>query len=368
MVQTTEACASSALLAERVRERSQNIEFVQNEGDVPRIVVDLHAQPTQGLSIELRIRWPDNQVSERQLTARSCDSALDALALLLAMTLDPSMRLDARSASAGSDGGMGEGYMTKPPRPRERAPTSQPTDSAPIQSAQDSPPPAQVETNQASQPSPTTEEDVAVRKAQAQPHATSELQNAQEPAPAASATAPTPHPLGIEALSLGIGAQLALEIAPAAMIGVELYGLLSLNGVRLWAPALQLQLSHSWVGGVVEQGGTAKFALDAAELGICPLGVRLQPVSARTCVTGTVGRLLARGADSYAAQGHKKLWASMGGALLLSLQLGRWVELQLGAELAAPMLRYGFEFRPELFHRVPPIYFYGHLGAGVRFP
>jgi hypothetical protein len=58
----------------------------------------------------------------------------------------------------------------------------------------------------------------------------------------------------------------------------------------------------------------------------------------------------------------------VGGAALLTLGLGRWIEVQAGFALAAPIERYGFAFQPDLFHRVPKVYSYGHLGAGVGFP
>jgi hypothetical protein len=152
------------------------------------------------------------------------------------------------------------------------------------------------------------------------------------------------------------------------MPGGGLYARLAFNGSGLWAPALALQLVHAWVDGLAEPGGDADFAVDFAELDVCPLGVQLSPFAAQACLASAIGRLSASGLNSYAPQGHDELWASLGGALLFSLQLGAHFELQGGVGLDGPLRRYGFAFAPDVFHRVPKLCLEAHFGAGVRFP
>jgi hypothetical protein len=152
------------------------------------------------------------------------------------------------------------------------------------------------------------------------------------------------------------------------MPGVGLYARLSFNGIGLWSPALELQLMHTWVDGLSEPGGNADFALDVVELDVCPLGVQLDPFAAQACLASAIGRLSANGANSYAPQDNDELWASLGGALLLSVRLASWLELQGGFAADAPLRRYQFAFAPDVFYRVPRLGLEAHLGAGVRFP
>ena len=153
------------------------------------------------------------------------------------------------------------------------------------------------------------------------------------------------------------------------MPGAGVYARLALNGAGTWwAPALGLQLMHAWTNDLTEPGGDADFALDLAQLDICPLGVQLRPFSAHACAASALGRLSASGSNSYSPRDHHELWASFGGTLLLSVGLGTLAELQAGFGLIRPLRRYEFAFQPDVFHRVPALCLAGHFGVGVRFP
>jgi hypothetical protein len=319
-VEADAGCATAAALAEQVHARSQRIEFVEDTGDIPRLRVAIGAPVARERVAELSVRWPDGRHSERRLSAESCAAALDALALLVAMTLDP-------AALAGT---QAEPPPTQPATPQpEAAETPSSTDDAASRAAIVSPPP-------------------------------------NAPAPSVP-TANEPHPLRVRHVAVGASAQLASGPAPEAMPGFGVYGLLSLNGTPLWAPALQLQLARTWTNGLSEAGGDADFALDTAQLELCPAGVQLSSFAARACVAAAIGRLSASGSNSYAPQTHHEPWASLGGGLLVALGLGQ-AELQAGFELNRPLWRYEFAFRPDVFHRVPGLCWSGQIGAGVRFP
>jgi hypothetical protein len=146
------------------------------------------------------------------------------------------------------------------------------------------------------------------------------------------------------------------------------YGRLALNGSGIWAPALQLELARTWTSNLAQAGGDADFAVESAALGLCPLGLQQPPVLAHACVSGTLGRLTASGSHSYRPRTEHELWSGVGPSLLLSIGLGRVFELHGGFALLAPLKRYRFAFRPDVFHQVPSVCPEGHLGAGVRFP
>jgi hypothetical protein len=82
-------CASEDAIAARVRARSARIAFVTSAEDVPDLQVELRAEPTSELSAALTVSWPDGRRSERQVAAKGCADAVEAIAFLIVLTLDP---------------------------------------------------------------------------------------------------------------------------------------------------------------------------------------------------------------------------------------------------------------------------------------
>jgi hypothetical protein len=322
-VDAEESCATE-VLAQRVRERSPRIELVEEAGDVPRLHVSIRVASAGDRVAVLSVQWPDSTRSERRIKARSCEAAIDALGLLIAMTLDPAARMESAKSA----------------------------------------PPAQ-EANEPSALAPKVTETTAAKSGE--PIGPAERANASAPQDAEDA-APHAHPLGASYVAVGLSAQVVAGPAPRAMPGFGLYARLAFHGAALWVPAIELRAGHAWVDGLVEPDGQADFALDSAKLDVCPLGVRLASLTAHACLTGEVGRFYARGSRSYAPRTHHLLWTSLGGTLLLALALGSIVELQGGFDVAAPLRRDRFSFRPDVFHEVEALSLSAYLGVGVRFP
>ena len=351
---TVEADARCATTAALVRARSPRIEPVADSPGVPRIVVAIGGATAGDRVAELSVAWPDGRRSERRLTAASCAAALEALSLLIAMTLDPT----GCAAESGRDG---------PDTPG--APGTN-DDAASAAGQPDATSSDTAHGDVSSGDADSSDEGGADAATPATPAASSAAKAASAaPEPAVNDEPTTRvHPLGLEGFAAGLGALLSAGPAPRALPGVGAYARLSLNGAGLFAPALQLQLAHSWASGLSEAGGDADFALDSAALDLCPLGLRGAPFAAYAGFAGTLGRLTASGSNSYAPRTQHELWSSLGGRLLFAVGLTAWLELQAGLGLAGPLRRYRFAFRPDVFHRVPALCLEGQLGVGVRFP
>jgi hypothetical protein len=263
------------------------------------------------------------------------------LALLVAMTLDPAA-FEAKPAPAASE-------------PAAESPTAASEAGEAVASAAAT---AAATTDPAASPTPA-----ASAGDQASASGTPSARRASSNPPTDA-----PHPLGIAQLAAGVRAQLLSGATPRALPGLGIYARLAMNGSGWWAPALQLQLAYAWVDDLSESGGDADFSLASAALDICPLGLQRPPFWAHACFASSLGRLTASGSDTYAPRTRHELWASLGGRLLLTLELASWAELQGGFGLAAPLRRYRFAFSPEVFHRVPGVALEGHLGVGLRFP
>ncbi len=157
-------------------------------------------------------------------------------------------------------------------------------------------------------------------------------------------------------------------LAPAALPGVGFYLSAALDREALWSPAVVIAGTHAWSSGLAEPGGTAAFTLDALTLDACPFRLHLAPVEARACGTALYGRLGAAGSVTYSPATSARPFAAAGGALLLSLELGRSFELSGRLGASASLIRDSFAFTPAVFHRTAAVTIAAGLGLGVRFP
>jgi hypothetical protein len=151
---------------------------------------------------------------------------------------------------------------------------------------------------------------------------------------------------------------------PAAAIGL----VAALDRPSLWSPEVRLTAEHGWQNGLAEPGGTASFALDALALDLCFLRLSVAAVDLRGCASATAGRLWASGSDTYSPASQARPFLALGGAAILEIALGRWVELAGSVEAADTPIRDAFEFSPDVFHRVSATTLTFDLGLGVRFP
>jgi hypothetical protein len=166
----------------------------------------------------------------------------------------------------------------------------------------------------------------------------------------------------------GATAQELFGLTPGSLPGLGVYLIAALDREALWSPAIVVAGTHAWTSGLVEPGGTAAFTLDAITLDACALRLDLAPLEARACGTALYGRLTASGSDTYSRATVARPFAAAGGALLLSLELGRVFELtgRLGA--SASLIRDSFAFTPAVFHRTAAVIVATGVGLGVRFP
>jgi hypothetical protein len=333
------SCTTASALLARVRLRSKRIEFVDEASGVPLLGVLIHARAKQQVEAQLTVLWPDGRRSERQLVDASCSQAVDALALLIALALDPTVQL---GAATRDDSGPAQPATAASPREDQpsAAETRAPTDGPAL-------PPSAADTRV-----PADAAAVA----------------ADEHASAKDADTTGAASLRVERFSVGLVAQLVGGAAPQLMPGFGAFALMLFGGSAPWSVLLQLEATHAFSAELSELGGHAKFQLDIARLDACPLGLPLGPLWARACLAGALGRLAARGDDTYSPASSARLWASLGALLLMTLELGSQIEIQTSAALYAPLRRDAYAFRPDVFYEAALLGLDLRLGVGLRFP
>jgi len=309
-------CISRSDLAARVAARSARIRFVDDAAVYAHVVVT-SARPGNVVA-ELVLATPGAEQPPRRFVARSCAEVADAIALIIAVTLDPtSVR---NSVAPGNTAAATEPRSDVATPPADKRPDQPPA----------SPPAAPPATLEPATPAP----------------------------PVASARK--------QRFGAYVAGQTIFGPAPSVMPGLALYAMAALDGEGVWSPALFLGATHVWRDDLSEPGGAASFTLDAASLDACPFRVGRSRLVARPCASALVGRLATSGADTEQAASSTRPFATAGVALNASY--GTTVELSARLAAGMTLIRDSYDFGGLTFHRAGAITVAASLGAGLRWP
>ena len=305
------ACSTRSDLAARVAERSPRIQFVDDA--VIDVQVTLTSPRPGSVVADLVLAAPGAEQPPRRVVARSCAEAADAVALIIALTLDPTQRRQTSAAASPPAGVAGP------------SPVATPAEPPPVT------PPAPPETVRAASP------------------------------PAPGAFAPTRRQFGAS-----VAGQTVFGAAPGVMPGVALYATAALDRAGWWAPALVVGATHVWRDDLAEPGGTASFTLDAGSLDLCPLHFRWAWLEARPCASALVGRMSARGSHTEQGASASRPYAVAGAAVTAGF--GSVIELSLRLAVGVTLIRDSYELGGEVFYRAGPITTTFSLGFGKSWP
>ncbi len=261
--------------------------------------------------------------TRREFTAESCAEVSSALALVVALALDPNARTEAL-----------------PPSALEPLPAPE-VDPAPEEPAV-APPPA------APAPAPVP---LAPR--------------APAPAPA---PAPPAAPLRYVAWFGPVGG-VSSGYAPEPLVTFGLSLGARLASKTWFAPSLQLTPLWGKTGSTGPAADLGSFAWSMARLEACPVDLRLTPkLGFSPCVAGELGRLAARAtASDVAPTSADRWWAAPGVTAALHLDLGSWF-VRVSGEAIFPAVRDEFVVRTpdRTVHQASSAAWGGRLGFGFQ--
>jgi hypothetical protein len=309
-----DGCGTQAELHERVRRRSARVRFVEPGPAVRRARAELRAGAGGALRATL-VWWSDDgRQLVRELTAPNCADALDALALVLAVTLDP-------------DAELGE-------LPGE----------AKVSPAPDGAPDSTVD-RRAAQP----EQASAPRASQARPANRRETRAGQsDSAPGASSG------FRLSVLA-GVTAGVRSGAAPGVLPGFGGFVGVELDPALVGSALARLSLNRHSRGGFDAEGGTAMFELDTLRLDLCPISFGPAWLAIYGCVAGELGVLAAQGSQTLDAAARERPWRALAAGALAAVRPLPLVELQLSGAIEHALVRDSFEFNPRIFHEVSAI-------------
>ncbi len=307
-------CATLSELEQRVAIRSDRIRFVEEPERVRALRAEIKPIDERTVAATLNVVEPDGRRSARRILTHTCDEALDALALVVAVTLDPNSAFSA------------------PVPPRE-------TTSAPLPST----------------PAPSTSQSVA-----------------PPPPPSAS---PPPNAPTLWLPSAGISFEGIYGPPPGVLPGGSVYLRLDWERHAPISPSFVLTGSHFQRDGYhAKGGGVADFALDQLKLEACPLrqllakGQRLTQAMVHYCAMGTGGILRAGGVQSYDPRTRRRPWWVLGGSAVLTVRPTDILDIIATVSLGYPLIRDKFRFNPPNFYEVKGISLTSALGVGLTLP
>ncbi len=305
-VRAAEDCTSRGDLATRVAARSTRIQFADDATVSVRVSVT--STRPDNVVADLAFATAGVEQPPRRFVARSCAEAADAVALIIAVTLDPTL---ARKSATGS------------------------ADDAVV-----------------AQPTVTPDDQAAAAKQPAPPDVVEPTAPPTQDASTAS-----------RQFAAYLAGQTIFGPAPTVMPGLALYGMAALERDGPWSPALIIGATHVWRADLPQAGGTASFTLDAASLDACPLRLRWSWFAARPCGSATLGRMTASGADTDAPASTHRPFAATGVAVVAGFGTTIQVSLRLG--LGVTLIRESYEFATTVFHRASAITTSASLGIGA---
>jgi len=328
-VQAAASCATTDDLAARMAVRSPRLRFLDDAAGAIAVRAEIAPGPNDTVIGQLTIVDPKGRRSARRLSAPTCAEAVDAIALIAVITLDPTY---APPAAAEAE----RGAVAPGPAPRSVAGTA---DGHPNSAA-----------------APTVLQPGAA-------HRTTPTDGTEPPVAEMAPLRPAVRQLGAAA-----AAQLIFGPAPQVMPGLAFRIFAALDRASIWSPALRLTAAHAWLGGIREPGGTAAFALDTLGLDVCLVRLGVKMVALRGCAAGLAGRLSAAGSKTYSPSSQERPFVGVGGSAILSVAIGPHFELSGTFAASDALIRDSFEFSPLVFHRVSATTLTADLGLGLRFP
>lgn len=308
-----DGCPAVAEFQRSVQRRSTRVRFVEQGPHDRELSISMRTEgeATQG---ELRLVERDGRVSQRSVRFTSCAEAVEGLALIAVVSLDPRALLESKESHPD--------VLSEPADAQGKTPATP----------------------------------VSPAKAAPKPDST-----AQDAAPAARPTKAR--------FALGAAFDVAPSALPEAALGASLFADLALPAPSRFAPLFRLAVSHVERRGLSSPDGPeANFTLTLATVSACPLRLAGGAWEFRPCGFASGGALHAWGSQTSNLQQRTRPYGAAGGSLLLAVSASQTIDMIADLSVGATLLRDSFGFEQEQSWKTPALYLSSRLGARFVFP
>ncbi len=266
----------------------------------------------------------------RTVEARTCAEAMEALAFIAALSLDPRAEADTAAGRPAA--------TAPPPAPDAAAP--------PIAPVPEAAPP---------QPPPVTPGPAERRLADAG-------------RTAATRTPSTPHAAGHSEWAVGAGAQAVGLAAPGALAALEVSVAWRWRSTRFFSPQVRLSALRTQDATVdaLDTRTSLSWTFGRLELSPGQLGTRIAVEAAPFVDAGVV---TAGGGGPPQTFPSVRPWVAIGALARGALRPVRWISLEIEGGALLPLVRDTFYYSPApTAYQAPAVAAFGGIGAAVHFP
>jgi hypothetical protein len=321
----TEGCPDEASFLARVRSLTTKAQLAPpgtgaEEGRAFAVDIDA-GHPASG---RLSVGDADHPEGTRRVQAETCAEVADALALVVALAIDPRAAPPPSIPPSPADGGF--------------PPLAETAVSPPIRSAVTSP----------------------SAGANPPPAARSLAQESIPPATRGTSTR------GV--LLGGLDAAIDVGVSPVMLFGLSPYVGWEAKSAALFAPSLRLAFHRAQSGTVAVPDGAATFTWTAGRLDACPLARTLTTVRLTACTRIEAGALEVSGGAVVAARTALRVWLAAGALARAEWTLFDPLFLNLEASASVRLTNDRFVFLPNTtVYQVPLVGVGAGTGLGAHF-
>ena len=327
-------CDDAAQFLAALRARAPRVRLASPDEVARSFTVEI-TSGTANTRARLTIREPGGAKTVRELVAKDCREAVDGIALVAALAVDP-QALAAQNAAPGAKNDTAVGETDKSEPEKSRAPQSAEPERAASASAMNS----------------ATSNASAERVAMTPPsdeRATLAVRSSFE-----------------WAASVAMAARSGLS--PGWLFGGRL-GVALESRAALFSPSLRLWGEYAPRATFAVQGGNVAFSYAGATLEICPVNVRIgEGLRARPCLLGDLGVVHAAGLDVPNARSADRLRIAFGAQARFEWMLTRRIGIDLDFGCTFPIRRDRYRFDPLLVYTPQAVGVTASAGVSLHFP
>jgi hypothetical protein len=316
--ETSGACPSEAEFLSEVRTYATRWSRVPEGTSAARTIhVRVSAGPSETVG-RLAVSNPSGVISERDIVGPSCTEVSQALAVMVAVAIDPR----AGGAGEAKERAPQESLPTAAPEAERSAPTSgRVAHPERPEGAEDTPRPSE---------GPRTSFDLRAETSSA-------VMRGALP---------------------GVGASMKLE--PPDSSGPR--------WLREWKPSIGIGIRQSFPKERALRGGSVDFLWTAGHLRLCPFRIAIgSVVEVSPCGEMNVGRLHASASGFAEARGVSTFWLDVGGSVWAAVNVSKRVFLSSTVLMTVPLARQPFALTSGAsISSVPALGLVGGIGLGAR--
>ena len=324
-------CPSRAEFVARLRARRRGRPTVDSPSSPRRVEVRVDRAADVRATARVAITDAGGTATTRRIVAASCSEAVDAAALVVALTLDP-MHTEAPA----------EGTEPAPAEPSASSPSGG--------------------TSPGETPGATAKQGAAKHAATPEPRASPATGQGAEEAERVNASAAPARVDSVVAASL----LLASGLTPDAAFGGQLAARFSLPDAPLH-PSVRAGARAVLSDTVARSSGTAVFDWWAGLLALCAGTSPSPSLTLHGCASLELGQLSAAGRNTRNPASERRLWAAVGPALTGEWALLAPLTLLVGVEALFPFRHQRFLFGTDVVYEVQAVALRGEVGLGLAF-